>query len=330
MPKVIGIKFKQSGKIYYFNHNLEVKENDKVVVETSRGREIGIVAKPMIDVEENAINAPLIDVIRIATEDDLIKEQELIKKGKDVVAKTRELVQKYKLNMKLVDADFTLDGQKVVINFVCEDRVDFRELVKELASILKLRIELRQIGVRDQAKCVGAIGSCGQECCCKRYLNDFDKVSIKMAKTQSLSLNPTKISGVCGRLMCCLSYENEFYTEALKKLPKVGSEVITKDGKGYVLYNNIFSGVVTVKLIGDDVKVNDYDVNSLTISKFAMGGENVQPENKNKSNTIENDKIIDDKQEFVTELKQEENVNVATNTNHNKNKKPFYKHKNKK
>ncbi len=166
--------------------------------------------------------------------------------------------------MKFVDAEYTLDSSKVIINFTCEDRVDFRELVKELASILKTRIELRQIGIRDQAKIIGAIGNCGKECCCKMYLSDFDKVSIKMAKTQNLSLNPTKISGVCGRLMCCLAYENEFYAEIMSKMPKLNSKVKTKDGIGQVVYNDVLKERVVVKFVTEDsTKIESYAIDEI-------------------------------------------------------------------
>jgi cell fate regulator YaaT (PSP1 superfamily) len=205
-------------------------------------------------------------VIRKATEADLNTVRENEKQYPRIIKITNELISKYKLDMKLVDVSLTLDGVKVIINYVCEDRVDFRELVKDLASQLKLRIELRQIGIRDQAKIVGGIGFCGKECCCKKYLNDFDKVSIKMAKAQGLSLNPTKISGICGRLMCCLSYENEFYSEISAKMPKLNGKVKTKDGIGVAIYNNLLKQKVTVKIDNDgDIKVSEYDLSDIEI-----------------------------------------------------------------
>ena len=170
--------------------------------------------------------------------------------------------------MKLVDVEFTLDGQKTIISFVCEDRVDFRELVKELATALKQRVELRQIGIRDQARIVGGIGVCGKECCCRQFLNDFDKVSIKMAKVQGLSLNPAKISGVCGRLMCCLAYENDTYAEAEKVMPKINSRVETKDGEGTVIFNNLLNQTVTVKFEKDnEVKTMEYKLDEIKKEK---------------------------------------------------------------
>lgn len=187
--------------------------------------------------------------------------------AKEILELANKLKEKHNLDMKFVDIDFPEEG-KVVISFVCEDRVDFRDLVKDLASNLKLRIELRQIGIRDQAKKVGGLGVCGKVCCCKEYLNDFDKVSIKMAKTQGLSLNPSKISGVCGRLMCCLGYENDYYSEMSSKMPKLGATVITPEGEGTVIYNAILKQMVSVKIEKDDnVKVVDFDVKDIKVKE---------------------------------------------------------------
>lgn len=269
MPKVIGIKFKENGKVFNFSPIDEfVNIGDKVVVETARGLEIGVVATNVYEENDENIVNPLMPVVRLATKKDLSKMEELNNKKKDVLNVANKLIDKYKLDMKIVDVEFTLDSQKVIINFVCEDRVDFRDLVKDLAGVLKQRIELRQIGIRDQAKVVGGIGSCGKEVCCKQFLNDFDKVSIKMAKTQGLSLNPTKISGVCGRLMCCLSYENDFYNEINNKMPKINSQVKTKDGVGVVVYNNLLKEKVTVKFVNDnDTKMVEYDLNEVVFDK---------------------------------------------------------------
>ncbi len=269
MPKVIGIKFKDGGKIFTFSPLDEFLQiGTHVVVETARGYEMGIVATDIYEEDDDKIVAPLMPVVRVATAKDKAKLKELEAKKDEVISVTSNLIKKYKLDMKVVDVEFTLDAQKVIINFVCEDRVDFRELVKELASVLKQRIELRQIGIRDQAKLVGGIGACGKEVCCKQFLNDFDKVSIKMAKTQGLSLNPTKISGVCGRLMCCLSYENDFYAEMNSKMPKVNSMVNTKDGIGTVVYNNLLKGLVTVKFVNDsDIKIVEYPYTEVEVVK---------------------------------------------------------------
>lgn len=269
MPKVIGVRFKEAGKIFTFMPTIEnLKKGTKVVVETSRGKEIGFIATDVYEEAEEKLVLPLVGISRVATEKDLKRMDELMQKRPNVMEETEKLVKKYNLNMKVVDASFTLDGQKVIIDFVCEDRVDFRDLVKDLASVLKLRIELRQIGIRDQAKVVGGIGECGRECCCKKYLNDFDKVSIKMAKTQGLSLNTSKISGICGRLMCCLAYENEYYSEINAKMPKLNSKVSTKDGEGIVVYNNLLKQIVSVKFVNDDsVKIVEYPLSEVRFTK---------------------------------------------------------------
>lgn len=262
--EVVGIKFKNNIKTYYFSPNgLSLNVDDKVVVETPNGNTIAMVCEANKQIEAESLVAPLSNVVRVATEHDLKTMEKLESKRDEVLNTTKDLILKHNLDMKLVDCEFTLDGQKIIITYVCEDRVDFRELVKDLASKLKSRIELKQIGIRDQAKVVGGIGACGQVCCCNRFLNNFDKVSIKMAKTQNLSLNPTKISGSCGRLMCCLSYENEGYAELNKFLPKVNSKVKTPDGLGTVVYNNILKKIVDVKLDGDDVVVKSYNVSDL-------------------------------------------------------------------
>lgn len=269
MPKVIGVRFKEAGKIFTFMPTIEnLEKGTKVVVETSRGKEIGFIATDVYDEAEEKLVLPLVGISRVATEKDLKRMDELMQKRPNVMEETEKLVKKYNLDMKVVDASFTLDGQKVIIDFVCEDRVDFRDLVKDLASVLKLRIELRQIGIRDQAKVVGGIGECGRECCCKKYLNDFDKVSIKMAKTQGLSLNTSKISGICGRLMCCLAYENEYYSEINAKMPKLNSKVSTKDGEGIVVYNNLLKQIVSVKFVNDDsVKIVEYPLSEVRFTK---------------------------------------------------------------
>ena len=265
MLKVVGVKFRKAGKIYYFNPNdLELNLGDAVVVENSRGLELGYIGETLKEIDESELSEELMPVVRIATKKDLENFEKNKEKESQALLKAKELVNKYNLDMKFVDAEYTLDSSKVIINFTCEDRVDFRELVKELASILKTRIELRQIGIRDQAKIIGAIGNCGKECCCKMYLSDFDKVSIKMAKTQNLSLNPTKISGVCGRLMCCLAYENEFYAEIMSKMPKLNSKVKTKDGIGQVVYNDVLKERVMVKFVTEDsTKIESYAIDEI-------------------------------------------------------------------
>lgn len=272
----IGIKFIEGGKVFNCDTDLDVKNGDCVVVESIRGLELAIVCQSS---KKEESQEEIKEIVRVATEKDLETAHKHEKDYPKIIKTTNDLISKYKLDMKLVDVLLTLDGTKVVINYVCEDRVDFRELVKELASQLKLRIELRQIGIRDQAKIIGGIGFCGKECCCKKYLNDFDKVSIKMAKAQGLSLNPTKISGICGRLMCCLSYENEFYSEISAKMPKLNGKVKTKDGIGVAVYNNLLKQKVTVKIDNDgDIKVAEYDIKDIEI----MPRNNQPEQNKNK------------------------------------------------
>ena len=288
MPKVVGIRFIRAGKVTpYLAKELELKAGDQVVVETARGLELGeVVSEP---VETNDVSKEVTPVIRVATDADLKKLETLKKQEASITELCNKLIAKYKLDMKLVNIEFTIDGTKVIINYVCEDRVDFRDLVKDLASHLKQRIELRQIGIRDQAKIIGAIGICGKECCCKEYLNDFDKVSIKMAKTQNLSLNPTKISGVCGRLMCCLSYENDFYSEIGKSMPKVNGLVSTPDGKGTVMYNNLLKQTVMVKIESDnDIKVVEHKLSDIKI--LVRDNNQNQPSKNDKANDKNNAK----------------------------------------
>lgn len=255
-----SVKF-DNGKIEFFDDNgVDYKTGDQVVVEG----QIGIVVSPRVEVEDKEIEVQKID--KKATDADIKRAKEKELRQKEIIKIANEFKDKHELDMKFVDAEIQSDSSKVIITFVCEDRVDFRELVKDLANELKMRIELKQIGIRDQAKILGAIGMCGQECCCKRYINEFDKVSIKMAKTQGLSLNPTKISGVCGRLMCCLAYENDHYAELNAIVPKLNTVVITPDGEGTVIYNELLRKKVTVRIVqGDNVKVNEYDVADIKI-----------------------------------------------------------------
>lgn len=276
MQKVVDIKFKKGGRFFTFDANgLDLEVGQRVVVETQRGLEIGEVAKEVYEAKNEEDHAK---VLRVATNADLEKAERLNAKKDEVWDITEKLIKKLNLDMKLVDVEFTLDNSKSIISFVCEDRVDFRELVKELATALKQRVELRQIGIRDKAKLVGGIGNCGKECCCAKFLNDFDKVSIKMAKVQNLSLNPTKISGVCGRLMCCLAYENETYAEASKLMPKINSKVKTPNGEGTVVYNNLLELKCTVKFESEnDVKTEEFNVADIKFDKPI----NAQKENKN-------------------------------------------------
>lgn len=248
MKKVVGVRFKPVGKIYYFDpENLDLNQDDSVIVETARGIEFATVAL-VKEIEDDEFDKPLKPIIRIATSEDKKQNSNNREKEAQALKICEEKIQNHGLEMKLVDAEYTFDGTKLLFYFTAEGRIDFRELVKDLATVFKTRIELRQIGVRDEAKTLGSIGVCGRNICCSQFLGEFAPVSIKMAKEQGLSLNPTKISGACGRLMCCLNYEQEGYEQALKKLPKVGALVNTPSGKGRVESLNILKGKVYVKL----------------------------------------------------------------------------------
>ena len=259
MQKVIAVNFRRGGKVYYFKQgDFDIKPRDIVIVDTAKSQELAYVVKINIEVDENDY-PELKGIVRIATDKDIERHNNLYNDYDATLKQVKDIVAKYELDMKVCDIEFPFEGGKIVINFTSDNRVDFRELVKELASTLHSRIELRQIGVRDQAKNIGALGVCGKECCCKEYLSDFDKVSIKMAKNQNLSLNPTKISGMCGRLMCCLAYENDFYAEQNKLMPKINSRVSTPSGVGQVIYNDILKGEVSVRLEKDDmVKIEQF------------------------------------------------------------------------
>lgn len=253
MTEIIGVRFKSVGKMYYFSPDgRELKNGDKVIVETARGVECGEVVLGNKVVEDDQIVAPLKPVIRTATEEDLNQIEKNKLKEKEAFGICEKKIAQYKLNMSLVDVECTFDNSKLLFYFTSENRVDFRELVKDLASVFHTRIELRQIGVRDEAKMLGGLGVCGREFCCSSFLGEFQPVSIKMAKEQSLSLNPTKISGTCGRLMCCLKYEQDGYEELLRLTPKVGAVVETPSGKGVVTDANLISGKLHVRLAGSD------------------------------------------------------------------------------
>lgn len=249
MAEVVGIRFKDVGKIYYFDPGEEkLKKDTRVIVETARGIECGTVAMENRDVSDDLIVKPLKSIVRIATESDLNTEAENKAKEKEAFEICLEKIKKHKLDMKLVDVEYTFDGSKVLFYFTADGRVDFRELVKDLAGVFRTRIELRQIGVRDESKMLGGIGVCGRPFCCSTFLGEFQPVSIKMAKEQGISLNPNKISGSCGRLMCCLKYEQNAYEYLLKITPAKGSIVKTKDGKGKVVEANLLRGYIKVAL----------------------------------------------------------------------------------
>ena len=252
MTKVIGVRFKANGKSYYFSPGeLELQQGDHVIVETARGTECGEVAKGPHDVPDSSIVKPLKTVTRMADAVDVRRMQQNRADEKRAFSVCEERIAKHKLDMKLVDVEYTLDRNKILFYFTADGRIDFRDLVKDLAGVFRTRIELRQIGVRDESKMLGGLGICGQPFCCSRFLRDFQPVSIKMAKTQSLSLNPTKISGTCGRLMCCLKYEQEAYQDLLRSTPKVGALVSTPEGKGVVIEQNLLTRKLTIRLDKD-------------------------------------------------------------------------------
>ncbi|MGE5494686.1 MAG: stage 0 sporulation family protein [Burkholderiales bacterium] len=290
MEKVIGVRFKRVGKIYYFlPGDIQFKEGDHVIVETARGTEYGEVVIPEKEVEDKDIVAPLKPVIRKATPKDDKKMEENLQKEKDAFEACEKKIASHGLQMKLVDVEYTFDNSKIVFYFTADGRVDFRELVKDLAGMFKTRIELRQIGVRDEAKMMGGLGPCGRPCCCSYFLGDFSPVSIKMAKEQNLSLSPTKISGLCGRLMCCLNYEHEHYCETRRRMPKQGSTVDTPDGKGIVIENNAITEKVRVKITLPDESV---DVKTFDLSEVKFTRQNDRPEPENDTDIDEEIKSL--------------------------------------
>ena len=267
MIKVIGVRFRTAGKIYFFSPGkLEIKQGDNVIVETARGVEFGYVAAGPREVEEDNITLPLKSVIRVATADDIRKEEKNREKEKEAFKICLEKIRKHGLEMKLIDAEYTFDNNKVLFYFTADGRIDFRELVKDLASVFRTRIELRQIGVRDETKIRGGIGICGRPLCCHTYLTEFAPVSIKMAKEQNLSLNPSKISGVCGRSMCCLTNEEETYEELNSRLPAVGDTVTTPEKlRGEVQSVNVLRQLVkvVVQLDDDEKEIREYKAGEL-------------------------------------------------------------------
>ena len=249
MLTVIGVRFRAAGKIYYFDPaDRQIKIGDHVIVETARGIEYGYVVLGNREVDETKVIPPLKPVIRMATDEDRAIEAKNKEKEKEAFKICQEKIKKHNLEMKLIDAEYTFDNNKVLFYFTADGRIDFRELVKDLASVFKTRIELRQVGVRDETKILGGIGICGRPLCCHSYLSEFIPVSIKMAKEQSLSLSPTKISGTCGRLMCCLKYEQDAYEDAIRRLPGIGSVVDTPEGRGIITDINLLREMVKVRL----------------------------------------------------------------------------------
>ena len=291
MKNIIGVRFRRLGKIYFFNPKwLEVKKGDYVIVETAQGEEYGEVIIPNRKVEDEKIVAPLKNVLRLASQADIKHYQDCKKKEEEAFKLCNKKIKEHKLDMTLTDVEYKFDNSKILFYFTADGRIDFRELVKDLASVYKTRIELRQIGVRDEVKRIGGNGVCGRELCCCTFLNDFEAVSIKMAKEQNISLNPSKISGNCGRLMCCLKYEQEVYEEKLSRLPSIGSIVKTPDGNGEVDGVETLKEKVRVKLKdGEGYFYKKYDASELKVIKSAnketIGAE--EAENKKELDELE-------------------------------------------
>ena len=259
----VGLTFNENPKILYYTTEQTFDLNTKLVINSARGLEVATVVK----MKEGEAPEPL-DLIRIATEEDIEIAKQNLQEAKSLMPVIKEEVDKFNLDMKLCLVEYSLDKEKIIINYTAEGRIDFRELVKSLATKLKTRIEMHQIGSRDQVQCMGALGICGRVCCCKAHLNDFDKVVIKMAKNQGLSLNPTKLNGMCGKLLCCLKYEDEYYAETLAKMPKVGQRVATPDGEGETQSLDVLHEKVEVKFVrGEEVERKIYNLEDINFSK---------------------------------------------------------------
>ncbi len=297
MATVAGIRFRKAGKVYYFDPtDVWPHPGDPVVVETVRGVELGETVTGAREIPDDKLIAPLKKVIRIATPDDVRRGEECAAKEKDAFAIGLNKIAAHELEMKLVDVEYTFDGSKLVFYFTANGRVDFRDLVKDLASVFKMRIELRQIGVRDEAKMLGGLGACGRSLCCGTFLSDFQPVSIRMAKDQNLSLNPTKISGQCGRLMCCLKYEQDFYEVTLKKLPRVGRDIMTPDGIGTVTEIAVIREKVKVRMRQQD---DTYDVREYGLDQVCKPGEAMPEQDDAEENDISADELADFAEEPV-------------------------------
>lgn len=287
MAEIIGVRFKNVGKVYYFDPiGLSLQHGDRVIVETSRGLECGEVALPNKQVDDSEIVPPLKPIIRVATEEDLESIRQNAEREKEAFSVCAEKIAKHKLDMKLVDVEYTFDGNKILFYFTSDGRVDFRELVKDLAGIFRTRIELRQIGVRDESKMLGGLGICGRPFCCSTFLGEFQPVSIKMAKEQSLSLNPTKISGTCGRLMCCLKYEQDAYEDLLRVTPRTGAYVETPEGRGVVVDVSLLTGALKVRL-DDKPDAAPYVCNKreIKVLEAGSGRRSKQPPKNTKSDS---------------------------------------------
>lgn len=306
MVKIVGIKFKDAGKLYYFSpggHKVNVGDN--VIVETARGLEFGKVTLGETEVGESEIVAPLKSIIRIANEKDKKKHMENLAKKEEALRLCQEKVDAHGLDMKLIDVEYTFDNSKVVFYFTADGRVDFRELVKDLAAVFRMRIELRQIGVRDEAKMLGGVGNCGRGLCCNTWLSDFEPVSIKMAKVQNLSLNPSKISGICGRLMCCLKFENEVYTHLKKDMPTVGERIKTPDGMAVVTDVNILEDIIKTRLILEEGSKDGSTEEKLSTEFYNYGKKEIKRVNKkHHNNKKKDDDLADLDGDLLKEIKE--------------------------
>lgn len=302
MKNIIGIRFKKLGKIYFFNpKSLKVKKGDKVIVETSQGEELAEVLIPNRFVEDDKIVAPLKKILRLATYKDIKREEECKKIEKEAFKVCKEKIKEHKLDMLLTDVECKFDNSKILFYFTADGRIDFRDLVRDLAAIYRTRIELRQMGVRDEVKRIGGNGVCGRELCCCTFLSDFDAVSIKMAKEQNVSLNPSKISGNCGRLMCCLKYENEVYEEKLQHLPNVGAIVKTEDGEGEVDGIEILKEKLRVKLKNEDgYTYKKYDAKDVQIIKDIAREQIDEEELQNKKELEELEKLEQEDKKIIS------------------------------
>ncbi len=296
MKNIVGVRFKKLGKIYFFNpKQLRVKKGDNVIVETAQGIEYGEVVIPNRMIQDNKIVEPLKKIIRIANYNDRKHYMECLKKEKEAFQICQKKIKEHKLNMILTDVEYKFDESKILFFFTADGRIDFRDLVKDLAAIYKTRIELRQIGVRDEVKKIGGNGVCGRELCCCKFLSDFEAVSIKMAKEQNLSLNPAKISGNCGRLMCCLKYESNVYEEKLERLPKIGAIVKTPDGEGEIDNIETLKEVVRVKIKdGDGYIYKKYKAEDINVIKNVEIDKENEEEKEHKKELEELEKLEND------------------------------------
>ena len=277
MTSVVGVKFKDAGKVYYFSPgDVEAEPGDNVIVETARGLEFGRVTMGRTEVADEEIVSPLKSIIRRATEKDCRRHKENLAKKERALEICQEKIEAHGLEMKLIDVEYTFDNSKVVFYFTAEGRVEFRELVKDLASVFRMRIELRQIGVRDEAKMLGGVGNCGRGLCCSTWLSDFQPVSIKMAKVQNLSLNPSKISGICGRLMCCLKFENDVYTALKKGMPQTGERIKTPDGMAVVTDVNILENIIKTRLVLEEGSKEKNIEEKLSTEFYCYGKEEIK------------------------------------------------------